>query len=159
MKKLRGAKQHYRKIAKYMERFKEHFVELEDTTSWFDMLHEHLDGYGFSSRVRYRRKHIMCYIQLLRQLKEIDITTSKPFQTFIFVDPFDSTDDAAFLHTPNPNGDNYPFNNSDIEWIDNVPKLLDRLVNLDEFEIGQIKQDGGKTSYFIRMIGLGDSLR
>ena len=32
------------------------------------------------------------------------------FQSWLFVDPGDAGADAVYLHTPNPNADNYPFN-------------------------------------------------
>lgn len=145
---------------KKIDRFVEDFSRIEDTSSWFDKYHSHFDWDGYSSRVRHRRNHVRYYIEALRRMKKLNVKSPKPFQTYVFIDASDSIDDAIYLHTPNPNySSEYPLNNPGIEWLNYVPKLIEGLVNLDEYEIGQIKLNEGEFAYFIKMIELGDSLK
>jgi len=79
--------------------------------SWFDMWHTHMDwegngNEGFAARRKY----------LLEAIKSFDTFWSKlgthpqPYQAWILVDLTDSSEDAIYIHSPDPKGDSpFPF--------------------------------------------------
>lgn len=79
--------------------------------TWFDMWHTHMDwegkgNEGFDVRRRY----------LIEAIKSFDTFWSKledhpqPYQAWILVDLTDSSEDAIYIHSPDPAGDSpFPF--------------------------------------------------
>ncbi|WP_197229939.1 hypothetical protein [Lysinibacillus sphaericus] len=44
--------------------------------------------------------------------------------------------DAVYIHTPNPNDDNFPLKLENIKWDCPIPKEYKDLINLNEFNVG-----------------------
>ncbi|MFE6799851.1 hypothetical protein [Paenibacillus chitinolyticus] len=158
MVKIRGKRRYYRKIEKRIQNFNHH---LSVETSWYNMWHIHFDGKGISENVKDRRSHIKHYIKLFQKINTSDLSNSKPFQAWIFLDSEYPTCDALYLHTSNEHS-SFPFINKDIVWLSEekeIPEILKGIVDLIEFEVGEYRHSDGKTDYFIRMVNLGMSLK
>lgn len=77
--------------------------------SWFDLWHTHVDWKGegnknFKTRLGYLK-------QLLIEFENLKTKLSKypnNFQTWIVIDELDSSEDSIYIHTKNPNSENFP---------------------------------------------------
>jgi hypothetical protein len=79
--------------------------------SWFDMWHTHMDWSGKGNDDAAART-----TYLIEAMKAFDTFCSKmedrpqPYQAWILVDLTDSSEDAIYLHSPDPAGDSpFPF--------------------------------------------------
>ena len=48
-------------------------------------------------------------------------------------------DIAVFIHTPNPNADNFPLKIENLSWDCPIPTSFKDLINLNEFNVGYYK--------------------
>ncbi|WP_110927693.1 hypothetical protein [Bacillus massiliglaciei] len=157
MKKLRGKRRYFRNLWKEvsLENCKLNF----NNESWFDLWHNHLDfsGYGNGS-LRMRRKHIEAHIALYKNvLKKLE-TFEKPYQAWIHIDDDDASKDAVFIHTPNPNEDNFPLKVENLNWENcTIPSVFHDLINTKEFFVEHYKSqsEGG---YIIQSKNQGNRL-
>lgn len=95
--KFRGKRRYFRNLYKRVSTYK------VPSSSWFNLWHYHVDWYGRSViSGRSKRQHEEALRILLsnieRQMKERDISS----QVWMHIDPVDSTNNAVFIHTPNP---------------------------------------------------------
>lgn len=158
MEKIRGRRRYYRSLKKMTQDFSHH---LSEETTWYNMWHMQFDGKGICENVKDRRSHIKHYIELLRKIHSSDLSNTKPFQAWIFLDSKDPTCDAFYLHTSNPYRP-YPFINKTIFWLNEekvIPELLKNIIKLENFEVGEYKHYDGRSDYFIRLANLGMSLK
>jgi hypothetical protein len=79
--------------------------------SWFDMWHTHVDWHGKGTDDATVREHF-----LLEAIRSYDTFCGKmedrglPYQAWILVDLQDSSEDAIYVHSPDPHGDSpFPF--------------------------------------------------
>ena len=76
--------------------------------SWFDMWHTHVDWDGEGNKNWEKRKeYIDRLVSLYNDLKNRLTNYPKQFQLWIWILESDSSQDAVYVHTPNPN-DNFP---------------------------------------------------
>ncbi|MGG0645041.1 hypothetical protein ABE021_14045 [Sporosarcina gallistercoris] len=156
MKKFRGKRRYFRNLSKE--------IALEtcnlhcDKEAWFDLWHSHLDfsGYGNHS-LRIRRKHIQAHIALYKNILKKLGTFEKPCQSWVHIDDEDASADAVFIHTPNPNEDNFPLKVEDVNWNCTIPTDFQDLINTEDFIVGQYKSqsEGG---YIIQSRNQGNRL-
>jgi hypothetical protein len=79
--------------------------------NWFDMWHTHLDWYGHGTdnpvlRQKYLLETIKTFDAFCSQLEQYP----HPFQAWILVDLVDSSEDAIYIHSPDPHSDSpFPF--------------------------------------------------
>lgn len=142
-RKKRGKRRYFRTLARDAARFEEHL------TGWYDLMHWHVDWDGMGNLSwRSRQAHLAAlfatYERLLEQLDD----WSEPHQCWVYIDPADSSYDAVYLHTRNPNRDNFPLGFEDVEWDVVVPERLWKFVNYDSLQFGRIEVDG--TGFIIR---------
>jgi hypothetical protein len=133
MKKLRGKKRFYERLAKDASNFR---LELEGPNDWYDFWHHHFDwrGQGDKSgreRNEYLKATFTAFEKVLEQLKDY----GKPYQVWLSFSAKRSYDDALYFHTPNPNQDNFPYDFEGYSWSAKVPALLAEYKK-DEYEIG-----------------------
>ena len=115
---------------------------------WFDSWHTHLDFYGFGNNsVKIRREHIKAHIVLYNSVLERLRTFQKPYQSFIELVDEDAGLDAVYIHTPNPNDDNFPLEIENLSWDCTIPKYIKDLINLNEFNVGHYKWE--TTNHYI----------
>jgi hypothetical protein len=77
--------------------------------SWFDLWHTHVDWDGkgnkdWTTRQKYLEEVLNTFNQLKLKLK----TYPHDFQLWIMIDENESGDDCVYIHTKNPNADNFP---------------------------------------------------
>ncbi|MEC2056519.1 hypothetical protein I6J18_22680 [Peribacillus psychrosaccharolyticus] len=138
MKKFRGKKRYFRKLWRELnvEQYNLDFGQ----EGWFDTWHTHLDFYGFGNNsMKIRREHIRAHIVLYNSLLEKLRTFDKPYQLWIGLVDEEAGLDAVYIHTPNPNEDNFPLKMEDLNWDCTVPNYLKDLINLSEFSVGHYK--------------------
>ncbi|MDR0140211.1 hypothetical protein RFW18_20840 [Metabacillus idriensis] len=144
MKKIRGKKRYFRNLWREVE---EGYNYLQfDNDAWFDFWHTHLDFFGIGNQSnKLRREHIKAQMALYKHLlKKLEIF-DKPYQSWIYLDNKDAGMDAVYIHTPNPNDDNFPFTIENLNWNPNIPAIYKDLINLNEFNVAYdtSEMDGG----------------
>ncbi|QHT69561.1 hypothetical protein GXP67_24395 [Rhodocytophaga rosea] len=77
--------------------------------SWFDLWHTHVDWDGngnrnWEARLPYLNDLVVKYNKLKIELKH----SPKDYQLWILIDEQDSAEDALYIHTRNPNANNFP---------------------------------------------------
>lgn len=107
---------------------------------WFDLWHTHLDFFGIGNRPKYRKQHANAHLALYKDLvKEMD-TFEKPYQSWIVFNQNEASLDAVYIHTPNPNEDNFPLEIEDLILDPPIPVYLKGLINKEEFNLGYYKR-------------------
>ena len=77
--------------------------------SWFDLWHTHLDWEGAGNQSWPLRKHYLeALLELYHQLSLKLQAYPHPYQLWIEIDEDDAAQDAVYIHTPNPNEENFP---------------------------------------------------
>jgi len=126
--------------------------------SWFDLWHTHVDrdrkgNKDWKTRKGYLKQLLETFDQLKLKLR----TYPHDFQLWIMIDENESGDDCVYIHTKNPNADNFPINVT----VDNKNAIKDKdlkefLDSLD-FERVRIKTNDGDI-YYLFDKGTGISL-
>jgi len=135
-KKQRGLKRYYKDLA-IKNDFDQIDLDLDNPESWFDNWHLHFDwkGYGNNS-FRSRRPHLDKLFRHFDILVEKTKDLKNQFQLYAILLDHDSYSDALFLHTPNPNNSQFPFQISDLQSTTTFTNRLlnDYLDNLTGYE-------------------------
>lgn len=111
MKKRRGLRRYYRKLRRLNEfaSAMSWLGDIHDPESWFDYAHIHFDWSGYGDfRWKERAEHLDVMFRHYDMFAGECWQVDRAFQVYAVVHEFDSGSDALYLHTPNPNGDNYP---------------------------------------------------
>jgi hypothetical protein len=115
-KKHRGLRRYYRGLSTV-----NHFgnacpVNFDNPETWQKNWHIHLDyrGYG-NNNFKRRAPHLNMLFRHFDILVEKTKNLEKPFQLYAIILDYDSYDDALFLHTPNPNNSQFPFQVTDLQ--------------------------------------------
>lgn len=147
LKKFRGKKRYYKNLLARAANYRLKLTE----DSWFDMWHTHLDWFGIGNQgIKSRKQHISALFELHHNFLSQLQTFSKPYQIWITIHEKDSGQDAVFIHTPNKNRDNFPFNFDQIAWNCAVPQILEGMSHLDEYKIGAyLSVDNDEMIYFL----------
>ena len=93
------------------------------------------------------------YSSLLENLQAFE----KPYQAWIELVDEEAGLDAVYLHTPNPNEDNFPLKIENISWDCAIPNYLKDLINVNQFNIGHY-QLGSTNNYIIQSKNNGINL-
>jgi len=110
MKKQRGLRRYYKNLTTHNDFEQMFFLDFQnDPNAWFDMWHWHFDWNGLGNYSFKRRK---THLDKLFRHFEVLIEKSKylktEFQLFALILDRDSSSDAVYLHTPNPNASDFP---------------------------------------------------
>ncbi len=132
-KKLRGGRRYFRKLPDWPQSVR---VQLGGS-SWYDLWHTHPDFYGWSLRSgRAHRAHLEVLFAAFRRVVGELASSNEPGQVFVTVNSRDTAGDALYVHTPNPNADNFPFQFPGYSWSEEVPSLLAPFVDRVSSEVG-----------------------
>ncbi|PRO42820.1 hypothetical protein [Bacillus sp. LLTC93] len=144
MKKFRGKKRYFRNLWKEVNTFD---LQL-DHDYWFDFFHTHLDFFGVGKNsLKIRREHIKAHIALYnRLLKQLE-AFEKPYQTWICIHEQDPMLDAVYVHSPNPNDDDFPHKLELLETNCKLPHTFKDLVDLHQFEVSYYQSEGEEVYY------------
>lgn len=126
--------------------------------SWFDLWHTHVDWDGKGNKNWTIRKKYL--IQLRDTFDELKLELKSyphDFQLWIMIDENDSGEDCVYIHTKNPNADNFPIkvtadNKNTIE-----DKNLKEFVDSLDMERVRVKTSDGDI-YYLFDKGIGISL-
>lgn len=117
---------------------------------WFDLWHTHLDFSGLGNNsLRIRREHIKAYISLYEDIIDKLELFAQPYQSWIELADKETEQDAVYIHTKNPNSDNFPLKINGLTWDICIPNYLEGLIDPSEFNVGQYK-DEFETYYIIQ---------
>lgn len=137
---------YYRELHLKAARFR---VNLE-TKEWCDFWHQHFDWKGFGNLGwLHRRRHLAAVLKALCKARLELSDTKQPYQLFALIHPNSSGDDGIFVHTPNPNGSEFPCTFVDAVEIQVLPPLLVTRINLETYTV--LSQLQGKDKFFIIM--------
>jgi hypothetical protein len=118
---------------------------------WYDLWHIHLDNWGQGNKsIAEHRKFIVLFLDLLCRVTDQAKTIHELFQTWLIIDPTDSYKDSLYFHTPNPNGNNFPYDFSTINWEIEYPDLLFGIIESKKYMVGESHFDGFLI-YFIKL--------
>ncbi len=108
MKKFRGKRRYFRQLQAEQHLTAHHLDFSPD--SWFDFWHVHLDFHGRGNgHLKVRKAHVQALFQLMNELDDALQAWGHPYQLWIELSRLDAGADAVFVHTNNPNGNNFPF--------------------------------------------------
>ena len=102
--------------------------------------------------MKIRREHIKAHIALYTSLLEKLETFERPYQSWISLVNEDAGLDAVYIHTPNPNDENFPFKIKSLSWDCAVPKYIEDLIDLKKFNVGNYKWESDNC-YIIQFKG------
>jgi hypothetical protein len=125
-------------------------ARLPDTGGWFDLWHTHVDWRGEGNADPDVRRE--CLRALFAAWERVEVLAEKsgtPWQSWVVVHAEDSGQDAVYLHTPNPNRDNFPYPFSGVVWGTAPPEWLEEFVAGDQCEVGRSDFEGA-ILYWVR---------
>ncbi len=158
MKKHRGLKRYYRNLAIQNDFDKMDWLDLKNPYTWFDNWHIHFDwkGYGNNS-FKSRKPHLDKLFRHFQILSDKTKDLKMDFQLYAIILDNDSSNDALFLHTPNPNNTQFPFKISDLSSTSNLTnkKLDDYIKTLNGFKVLFGKADENFCLIYNDNIGIG----
>lgn len=154
LKKRRGMRRYYRNLLTKVPTYK---LELEDN-HWYDLWHKHIDWYGFGNHdVRARDQHLEALFLTFENFQKQLKGWKRPHQTWVQIHEYDAAQNAVYLHTPNENSDNFPFDIEGVSWDAEVPQHLRRFMT-GSYEFGYFTWEDG-TVYVIYSRDVGVPLR
>ena len=136
---------YYRKLAKRSRAFTVNLAEKQ----WSDMHHEHFDENWMGNESRLARvRHLNAHLRALRQARLELLHEQMPYQLFAWLDLKESQNSAVYIHTPNPNGSEFPF---DMQCQDEevaTPHILTSRVDRRLYRVLK-SRDPGSSQYFV----------
>jgi hypothetical protein len=143
--KVRGRRGYYRALARDAEHF-----SIQPASPWYDYMHWHADWPGLGNlRWRERRAHLAALFAMFRRLLAQTAAWDRPHQAWLQVDAVDSSQDAVYLHTPNPNAANFPNAFAGVVWDAEVPERLREFVTDPAWQFGRL--DDRWTHFIVRV--------
>ena len=137
-KKYRGLKRYYKDLAIKNDFDEIDWLDFENPESWFDNWHLHFDWKGFgNSSFKKRKPHLDKLFRHFDILVEKTENFKAQFQLYAVLLDYHSHSDALFLHTPNPNNSQFPFEISTLQLtttLTNNPlnEYIDHLVGYEK---------------------------
>lgn len=137
MKRHRGLKRYYKKLAVQNDFDKMTWLNLADTNTWLDNWHIHFDwnGYGNNS-FKKRKPHLDKLFRHFDLLSDMTKQIKTDFQLYSIILDYESYSDALFMHKPTPNNSQFQFkiNELSLETTLKNKQLDEYLGNLKGFE-------------------------
>jgi len=155
--KVRSRRRYYRNLALAAEKV------VVQPRVWYDCSHWHVDWHGQGNfSWGERRSHLLALFAVYRKvLSQIEEWT-EPYQCWLQIDAADSSQDAVYLHTANPNAANFPNAFDYVRWEAEVPERLREFLTDPTWQLGRTEICYGslRTCFLIRrrpMHELGES--
>ncbi|MBB4634618.1 hypothetical protein [Longimicrobium terrae] len=143
-RKMRGRRRYYRKIMREATR-----VAVSES-DWYYRMHWHVDWPGLGNvSWRDRRSHLEALFVMFRDILGKTAGWTTPHECWLQIDALDSSQDAVYLHTPNPYRDDFP---TDFDWVDwdvEIPERLREFITDPAWQFG--RSQGTWTHFFVRL--------
>ena len=112
-----------------------------DKKQWCDLHHQHFDwnGRGNTSRV-HRVLHLNALLRALRRARIELAAYGLPYQLFAYIDLENSANDALYVHTPNPNGSEFPNPIESVSTLVPAPPILAARVDASQYEVRRYRE-------------------
>lgn len=124
-------------------------ARLPEPADWFDLWHTHVDWRGEGNeQPEVRRRCARVLFDAWEQLQMRAAGRPGLWQSWLVFDTTDAGQDAVYLHTPNPNRDNFAYRFEGVTWGAVPPTWLAEFLTGD-FEIGR-SEYGGVELYWVR---------
>jgi hypothetical protein len=112
-RKFRGKRRYFRRVLSHAREFR---LEV-DGDAWWDYWHYHADWPGWGNRCwKYRKFHLEALSVVFQHCAQAFRQYPNPFQLWIFICGGDAGHDGVFVHTPNPNRDDFPYMPQGVTW-------------------------------------------
>lgn len=142
-RKVRGRRRYYRALRRDAGRFS------VQPSGWYDYMHWHADWSGLGNRRwQERREHLAALFTMFRRLLAETSGWKSPHQVWLQIDAADSSQDAVYLHTPNPNRDNFPNRFESVDWDAEIPERLREFIDDPSWQFGRL--EGLWTHFVVR---------
>ncbi|ACB60798.1 hypothetical protein Exig_1326 [Exiguobacterium sibiricum 255-15] len=140
MKKFRGKRRYFRNLQKEQQ-LSAYPLDFSPD-SWFNFWHVHLDFDGRGNgHLKMRKAHVQALFHLMDELNAALQTWGQPYQLWIELSRLDAGLDAVFIHTNNPNDDNFPFTYPTLtEPTERLPDYLQTVEGLEQYQIRSYEQ-------------------
>lgn len=118
--------------------------------SWFELMHWHPDIYGTGNSGADARSACLTIARqyLDKALAELSAWGS-PSQCWFLSEEHDSGEDALYVHTPNPNRQNFPYPFKGVEWHMPAPAWLAPHFPEPDFVHGQSQFSGARLYWVV----------
>jgi hypothetical protein len=139
-------RRYYRELAKKSR----NYAVRMDKKQWCDLHHDHFDwdGKGNAGKV-HRLKHLNALFRALRRARIELESYGRPYQLFAYVDLKNSANDALYVHTPNPNGSEFPNPIESVSVLVQAPPILCARVDSRQYEVRRYSGKSGSIYYVI----------
>jgi hypothetical protein len=107
-----------------------------DGEQWFDLWHTHFDWYGFGelSSVDRRRHLRFAFTAFARACADLR-DWGQPYEAFVNIGLHSPASDAIYVHSPNPNGTEFPIPKIGRTQIFFVPPVLAHFVDFSKHDV------------------------
>ncbi len=124
--------EYYRKLWRRAHNFRVNLPRKK----WCDYWHTHFDWDGLGNlSTLHRRRHLKALFHAFGRAQRELAAQPTPYQVFVNISRRDSMADALYVHTPNPNAQNFPVNLESERFLTRVPPLLTGCVDLKRYRI------------------------
>jgi hypothetical protein len=121
-------------------------------SDWFDLWHWHpafeRDGLTGSDENRNRLRSLFA---AWSHVENAAGQLARPWQAWLVIDCSDPEQDAVYLHTPNPNRDNFPYLFEGVTWGIRPPEGLAEFMAGSGLEVG-CSECEGTVLYWVRRL-------
>lgn len=166
MKKYRGLKRYYRNLAVdnvFITRTK--WLQFKPGI-WFDYWHLHFDHYRLGNRrFKSRKLHLDKLFRHYELLVNESSNFPDGFQVWAFISENTSYDDGLYIHTPNPNKNEFPHKYSNYSLVSNfknknLDTYLEGLTDYKRIYLQFITDGESKIKNYCALykIGVGESI-
>ena len=132
---FRGRRGYYRRLHREAATF------AVKPTGWYDYMHWHVDWTGLGNgRWKERREHLTALFTMFHRLLHATANWPTPHQAWLQIDAYDGSQDAVYLHTANPNSENFPNEFPGVQWDVAIPERLRAFVIGPSWQFGRLDQ-------------------
>jgi hypothetical protein len=106
-----------------------------EVDAWYDLWHVHPFPQAGTGRWE-------ALLGTWERVERVGRESGRPWQSWLVVNPADERDDAVYLHTTNPNRDNFPYEFEGVRWGVEPPAWLGESIDPSVVELGCSEYEG-----------------
>jgi hypothetical protein len=117
-------------------------------SSYFDNWSTEFDWDGEGNKSREKRKdYLKLMLQFFNEAKVRLKKYPRDYQLWIEIDPTDSSKDAVFIHTPNPNNSTFPNHHQGKKGLKTKDNTIGEFVTKSKLEVYEGTKNGGNVIF------------